>query len=153
MKRGFSWMRPINMPKGFLFFTVVIVVIFVNLLHASYVSGYTPSLRFSSDKTTPGIHDPNLRIEEVTQGLELPTSMAFIGRDDILVLEKDKGTIQRIVNGQIMNKPLIDVNVSTNVERCMCGIAVSMRNNTVNIFLYYTESDVTDGGQALGNRV
>jgi glucose/arabinose dehydrogenase len=153
MKRDFSWMRPINMPKDFLFFTVVIVVILVNLLHASYVSGYTPALRFSSDKTTPVIHDPNLRIEEVTRGLELPTSMAFLGTDDILVLEKDKGTIQRIVNGQIMSKPLIDVNVSTDVERCMCGIAVSMRNNTVNIFLYYTESNVTDGGQALGNRV
>jgi hypothetical protein len=49
-------MRPINMPKDFLFFKVVIVVL-VNLLHAPYVSGYTPSLRFSSDKSTPVIHD------------------------------------------------------------------------------------------------
>jgi aldose sugar dehydrogenase len=153
MKRGFSLMRPINMPIDFLFFKLVIVMFLVNLLHSSYVSGYTPSLRFSSDKSTPVIHDPNLRIEEVTRGLDLPTSMAFLGMDDILVLEKDKGTIQRIVNGQIMNEPLIDVNVSTDVERCMCGIAVSMRNNTANIFLYYTESEVNDGGQALGNRV
>jgi aldose sugar dehydrogenase len=79
--------------------------------------------------------------------------MAFLGVDDILVLEKNKGTIQRIVNGQIMDESLIDVNVSTDVEGVMCGIAVSMRNNTANIFLYYTESEVTDGCQALGNSV
>jgi aldose sugar dehydrogenase len=72
--------------------------------------------------------------------------------DDILVL-KNKGAIQRIVNGQITDEPLIDVNVSTDVERCMYGIAVFMRNNTSNIFLYYTESEATDGGQASGNRI
>jgi glucose/arabinose dehydrogenase len=153
MKKGFSLMRPLNIPKDFLFFKVVTVVFLVNLLHASYVSGYTPFLRFSSDKSTPVIHDPNLRIEEVTRGLDLPTSMAFLGMDEMLALENNKGTIQRIVNGQIMDEPLIDVNVSTDVERCMCGIAVSMGNNTANIFLYYTESEVSDGGEALGNRV
>ena len=63
---------------------------------------------------------PENRIEEVIRGLDLPTSMAFLGKDDILVLEKDKGTVQRIVNGQIMNKSIIDVNVSTDVERCVC---------------------------------
>jgi hypothetical protein len=109
------------MPNDFLFCKVVIVLFLINLLHASYVSGYTPSLRFSSDKRTPVIHDPNLRIEEVTRGLDLPTSMAFLGMDDILVLEKDKGTVQRIVNDQIMNAPLIDVNVSTGVERWNCS--------------------------------
>jgi aldose sugar dehydrogenase len=128
-------------------------VLLINLPYVVYVSGYTPTLRFSSDKSMPVIHDPNLRIEEVIRGLDLPTSMAFLGKDDILVLEKDKGTVQRIVNGQIMNKSIIDVNVSTDVERCMCGIAVSMKDNATNIFLYYTEAESTDGGRALGNRV
>ena len=153
MKRGISLMRLINIPKGFFFFKVVIVVLLINLPYVVYVSGYTPTLRFSSDKSMPVIHDPNLRIEEVIRGLDLPTSMAFLGKDDILVLEKDKGTVQRIVNGQIMNKSIIDVNVSTDVERCMCGIAVSMKDNATNIFLYYTEAESTDGGRALGNRV
>jgi hypothetical protein len=119
MKKGFSLMRPLNIPKDFLFFKVVTVVFLVNLLHASYVSGYTPFLRFSSDKSTPVIHDPNLRIEEVTRGLDLPTSMAFLGMDEMLALEKNKGTIQRIVNGQIMDEPLIDDNISTDVEKCV----------------------------------
>jgi aldose sugar dehydrogenase len=41
----------------------------------------------------PIINDPNLKVEQVVEGLELPTTMAFLGPDDILVLEKDKGTV------------------------------------------------------------
>ena len=32
-------------------------------------------------------------------GLKFPTTMAFLGLNDILVLEKDKGTVNRIING------------------------------------------------------
>ena len=38
------------------------------------------------------INDPNLKTEVVFEGLESPTSMAFLGPDDFLVLEKNKGT-------------------------------------------------------------
>jgi hypothetical protein len=49
-----------------------------------------------------------------------------------------------------MNEPIIDVNVATEVERCMCGIALfRTKNNTANVFLYYTEAESTDGGQAI----
>ena len=116
--------------------------------------GYSPVLRYSTDNKVPTIRDPGLAVEEVAQGLELPTSMAFLGKDDILVLEKNKGTVQRIVNAQTVHEPTIDVNVATEVERCMCGIAVSSDdNNTKRIFLYYTEADFQDGGEAVGNRV
>ena len=40
-------------------------------------------------------------------GLELPTTMAFLGPDDILVLENEKGTVQRIIDGQIQPEPLL----------------------------------------------
>ena len=43
-----------------------------------------------------------LKVEEVVRGLDLPTTMAFLGPNDILVLEKDKGTVQRIINGKIL---------------------------------------------------
>ena len=49
----------------------------------------------------PVINDRNLEIEQVVEGLELSTTMAFLGLNDILVLEKDKGTVQRIVSGNI----------------------------------------------------
>src|SRR5918997_1214575 len=77
----------------------------------------------------PLLNDPNLGVQLVFEGLELPTSMAFLGPDDILVLEKDKGTVQRIVNGKMLPEPILDVNVATDVERCMCGIAVSSQSN------------------------
>ena len=68
-----------------------------------------------------------LKVEEVVTGLDLPTTMAFLGPNDILVLEKNKGTVQRIINGTMLPEPLLDVNVATSVERCMCGIAVSSK--------------------------
>ena len=40
----------------------------------------------------PIIKDSNLKAEVVFEGLTSPTSMAFVGPHDILVLEKDKGT-------------------------------------------------------------
>jgi hypothetical protein len=33
-------------------------------------------------------NNPGLKVEEVSDGLDFPTSMAFLGPDDILVLEK-----------------------------------------------------------------
>ena len=109
----------------------------------------------------PIIHNPNLKVELIVEGLDLPTTMAFLGDNDILVLEKDKGTVQRIVNGKMLPEPLLDVNVATSVERCMCGIALSSQSNTglTYVFLYYTEAELTDSEDIieakapLGNRL
>src|SRR5918995_367451 len=110
--------------------------------------------------TTPRLRESGLNIEIVANGIESPTSMAFLGPDDILVLEKDKGTVQRIVNGKMLPEPLLDVNVATSVERCMCGIAVSQINTgSTYVFLYYTEAELTDSEDIieakapLGNRL
>src|SRR5215207_2645195 len=86
-----------------------------------------PDVNISIGGETPTVRDTNLGTEVVAEGLEFPTSMAFLGPDDILVLEKEKGTVQRIVNGQIQPEPLLDVNVATSQERCMCGVAVSSK--------------------------
>ena len=135
---------------------MVVAILFVlfDIVYTVDAKGYTPTLRFSDDNTMPSVRDPNLRVEEVVQGLELPTTMAFLDADDMLVLEKDKGTAQRIVDGQIMSEPAIDVNVATEVERCMCGIAVSKHNGDPQfVFLYFSEAIFEDGGEAIGNRV
>jgi glucose/arabinose dehydrogenase len=98
----------------------------------------------------PRLADPHLKVEQVTEGLDTPTTMAFLGPNDILVLEKDKGTVQRIVNGKISGQPLLDVNVANSVERCMCGIAISKHNSTTFVFLYYTEINGKDGEDRQG---
>jgi aldose sugar dehydrogenase len=107
----------------------------------------------------PTINDPNIQAEIVIEGLDFPTSMAFLGPDDILVLEKEKGTVQRIVNGNMLEKPLLDVNVATKSERGMLGIAVAKNQTNTYVFLYYTESDREDGNDVskeidpIGNRL
>jgi aldose sugar dehydrogenase len=127
-----------------LLFTLL-VLNFIPIIHFSYAQQEMPTLT-----TTQGapniIKDPNLKVELVFEGLELPTSIAFLGPDDILVLEKDKGTVQRIVNGKMLPEPLLDVNVANKSERGMLGIAVT-KNGTANntyVFVYFTES-VQDG--------
>src|SRR5215208_4321432 len=136
-------------------------------------ASYEPVLSYSTDDGIPSIiGDPALKVEEVVRGLDLPTTMAFLGDNDILVLEKDKGTVQRIIDGKMLPEPLLDVNVATSVERCMCGIAVSQSSSsggsssstgltttTTYVFLYYTEAELTDsedvieGKAPLGNRL
>jgi glucose/arabinose dehydrogenase len=100
----------------------------------------------------PVIDDPNLKLELVSEGLQLPSQMAFIGPDDILVLEKDNGIVKRIVNGAILEEPALDVNVATAFERGLIGIAIAedanetIQGNSNIVYLYYTESeqDATD---------
>ena len=80
-------------------------------------------------------------IQRLYDGLNSPTSMTFLAPHDILVLEKNNGTVRRIVNGTLFDKPLLDVNVANKVERGMVGIAsTKAKNGTINVFLYYTES-------------
>ena len=84
--------------------------------------------------------------------------MAFLKNDDFLVLEKDKGTVMRVLNGQILQEPLLDVSVATSVERGMCGIAISKNGATTYVFLYFTEIDGNDGDDRkgsvpIGNRI
>ena len=129
--------------------------------HSSSIA-YAAVSKPQSDRG-PTIKDHNLKAEIVFRGgggLKFPTSMAFLGSNDILVLENNEGTVKRIVNGVMLPEPLLDVNVATKGERCMCGIAVVPNNanrsdytRTTYIFLYYTEALYEDGGNALGNRL
>jgi glucose/arabinose dehydrogenase len=95
----------------------------------------------------PIIKDPSLEVEIITRGLEFPTSMAFLGPDDILVLEKNQGTVKRVVGGQILDEPLLDVSVATDTERGMLGMAIAenITNQHPYVFLYFTESESQDG--------
>lgn len=85
------------------------------------------------------MRNPNLKIETVANGLEFPTTMAILGHNDILILEKEKGTVQRIVYGKMLPEPLLDVKVATSQEKCMYGITVSKHiPGHTYVFLYYT---------------
>ena len=127
----------------------------------------------------PTIKDPYLKTEVVFKGLSYPTGMAFLDKDDILVIEKDTGVVRRIVNGVMVKEPILDVTVASQGHRGLLGIAVSnntssfalspesINNNTQSqhnditkyVFLYYSAAattdgeDITEGKQPLGNMV
>jgi glucose/arabinose dehydrogenase len=89
----------------------------------------------------PHVYDNDLKVEVVYDGINFPTNIAFLGPNDILVLEKDRGTVQRIVDGTMLDKPLLDLPVSNKGERGMLGIAIQENNDdSKGVFLYYTES-------------
>jgi aldose sugar dehydrogenase len=116
--------------------------------HFAYAAYTIPSPSASG----PTINDPALKVETVFTGLVRPTSMAFLGPNDILVLEKNTGNVHRIMNGQMLPQPLLHANVATQVERGMLGIAVTRNGPTTYVFLYYTEAS---GGvdNSIGNRL
>ncbi len=79
------------------------------------------------------VNNSNLKIETVFKGgLNNITSMAFLGPNDILVLEKDNGTVQRIVNGKMLPHPILKVPVASKLERGMLGIAIARHGNNNN---------------------
>jgi glucose/arabinose dehydrogenase len=103
------------------------------------------------------LSDPNLTIETVFSGLKAPTAMAFLGLDDILVIEKNTGKLQRIINGELAEKPLLDVDVANQVERGLLGLAVSknLPDNKTYVFLFYTEAGEgkKEGGEEVAKPV
>ena len=142
----------IGFPVRTLLLSFILILIFSFLSHLIYAQQDIPGVVASMGNGEPAVRDPDLKIETVTKGLMFPTTMAFVGPDDILVLEKNKGTVQRIVNGQMLAAPLLQVNVSSEVERGMLGIAVSKDNQTgiPNVFLYFTESE---GAKPMASRL
>ena len=116
----------------------------------------SPVLLMQADDAfaAPSIGDPNLKIEVVAEGLVQPTTMTFLGPDDILVLKKTDGTVRRILNGAMLSDPVLDVKVAHKYERGMLGIDVLLKKqeqqgngsidntsstNRTYVFLYYTE--------------
>ena len=136
----FAFVSRIFLPSRILS-TLLISILLVYFIPSSYYSADSAVQEMRSIPQ-PVISDSKLRAEIVFTGLKSPTTMAFLGLDDILVLEKDNGTVRRIVNGQMQNEPVLDVQVANEWARGMLGIAIAKNSTTgiTYVFLYYTES-------------
>jgi len=105
--------------------------------------------------TRPLLVDDNLKVELVARDLDFPTSITFVGKDDILLLEKNTGNVYRIIHGNVTG-PLIHIDVSFKDERGLLGVAVSKKENKnstddISVFLYYTQCTKIKG-QAKSDR-
>ena len=91
--------------------------------------------------TVPTVNDSNLQVVQVISNLSMPTTIAFLGPDDFLMLQKG-GTVFRVTNGTLSSHPLLNVSVGTGITQGMLGVAISKNSefNATYVFLYYTES-------------
>src|SRR5918993_3952825 len=132
--------------------------------NAYFSSAY--AVRAQTSLEGPVLNDPNLVVETVYKGLKSPTAMTFLGPVDILVLEKGQGTVQRITKGEILQEPLLQVDVNSKDERGLLGIAIAGLEEEVNkkitnttstlpahVFLFFTEAGESKGDVPAGNRV
>jgi aldose sugar dehydrogenase len=118
-----------------------------NISHAAYV-------RARPESSGQILIDPSLKVETIFKdGLKGPTTgMAFLGPNDILVLEKNTGKVQRILDGNLQENPLLQVKVGTQVELGLLGIATSNnQEGKTSVFLYYSEAN--SSGVVVGNRL
>ena len=120
---------------------------------------FTDRLRVAAQTTGPAMLVPQLGVRAVATGLNQPTTIAFIGENDMLVLEKATGKVQRVVNGAVA-ATVLDLAVNFASERGLLGVALHPDfPDNPGVYLYWTES--TSGFDSntlaetrlLGNRV
>ncbi|MGH9247593.1 MAG: PQQ-dependent sugar dehydrogenase [Acidimicrobiales bacterium] len=107
----------------------------------------------------PEMLHPRLEVRMMVDGLITPTSLAFLAEDDMLVLEKQTGRVQRVVDGAIRST-VLDLAVNNFSERGLLGIALHPDfPSEPSVYLYWTESTTgedtgaPDETRLLGNRV
>jgi glucose/arabinose dehydrogenase len=108
----------------------------------------------------PSLVDSNLAVRTVVTNLQSPTTMAFLGRNDLLVLEKNSGKVLRVIDGVIQPVPALDLAVNNASERGLLGIALHPNfPRNPGVYLRWTESstgadsDDLASVPLLGNRV
>ena len=136
----------------------MIILLFLSIIPSftlfTFSNVYAQQEKQNLDAENIILYDPNLKIELVTSGLDFPTTMAFLGPDDFLILEKNTGNVKRVIDGVLLDKPLLDIvpnKPSIKDERGLLGIAISKKemdllenslsfkdeNLTHNVFLYH----------------
>ena len=118
-----------------------------------------PGSQASAQEAGPTMVDTRLGVRTVAAGLALPTSIAFVGTNELLAIEKNTGRVQRIVNGA-QQGTVLDLAVNFGSERGLLGIALHPGfPANPGVYLFWTESttgadtNVLSQTPLLGNRV
>ncbi len=88
--------------------------------------------------TEPEMVDPALTVRTVASGLESPIGVAFLGRKQMLVLEKNTGRVQLLDDG-VVTATVLDLGVNNASERGLLGIALHPRfPRNPGVYLFWT---------------
>jgi len=154
-------------PALFYLIVSLICAVFLFFVPEHPILGQNQSLNSTAigNQSNPSVveaslSDSSLRIEEVAKVFDFPTSLAFLGKDDIILLQKDSGNVIRLLDGNVSHQ-LLHTDVSFRDERGLLGLAVmgDERTDAKNtfIFLYYTHCPKVSGqaqtSQNCGNYV
>jgi glucose/arabinose dehydrogenase len=99
----------------------------------------------------PVMLDPGLGVRPVVSGLSQPITIAFIDENDILVLEKGTGKVQRVISGAV-DSTVLDLAVNSGSERGLLGIALHPEfPDNPGVYLYWTASSTGEDTNVLAN--
>lgn len=149
-----------SLPRLKSTYPILSILILISTVIITSIGYISPISAKTKPYTDISLTDPTLKFQPVASGFEFPTGMAFVGPNDILVIEKNTGNVIRIQNGIKLDQPLLHVNVANMSERGLLGIAISQNkgidnsNNSTSpyVFLYYTEIE-KGSEKILGNRL
>lgn len=99
-------------------------ILFSALLAAGIHGGPVQPARVIAQGVGPEMTVPGLAVNAIVSGLVTPTSLAFIGPNDLLVLEKNTGRVVRVKDGVVADTPALDLAVNFGSERGLLGIAL-----------------------------
>ena len=89
---------------------------------------------------------PRIRVVPIVSGLDHPWGMAFRSNGDILVTERDRGTLRVIRNGQLLDEDIAGVpEVFTGVRLAgLMDVVVHPEDDTL-VYLTYSKAEERDG--------
>ena len=102
---------------------VSFVLLLMLLLGVSVITLDERSTSVEAQSSGPEMTVPNLDVRTTVSDLITPISMAFLAANDFLVLEKNTGKVQRVVNGAVQGA-VLDLGVNFASERGLLGIAL-----------------------------
>src|SRR5512145_3221719 len=76
------------------------------IVSISLLMSFTAAPSVAAQTETPTMLDPQLGVRPVVSGLITPTTMAFLGENEFLVLEKNTGIVQHVVDGAVQGAAL-----------------------------------------------
>ena len=143
-----------------MFVLVPAIISILNLLFAGVLDVNAQWEDEDAGPSSISLSDPNLKSQVVFKedikfegnSLSPISSMAILSPDEILLLEKNTGEVRKIINGTMLDEPLIDVAIGNELERGMLGIAVAVNGSqeyetNTNVYLYFTKSLPSEDGK------